>query len=271
MSDELNRDRQELAGLAQRFGLPQTVSGDPFPPSQVGAPLIVDTDAGDAIALVVAAAEPSLALVSTVDEFGGRRARHLLGLLRRDDVPVVAGTGLREAVAQIVTSTDRLVRWAGTGPATNLAALLTENPALAERLVITQMVGAHDDRAAVNTVLAKGKLPKLVLDIAEDAELHRGLALAVALQLPFVTLRRERVVLDDSGRLTTARDGHLARISVKADHQAFLAWFPGDRKDTGDRQSTAGSPNAGNKAVPKVAVSATRPSSILSEVSANAR
>jgi inosine-uridine nucleoside N-ribohydrolase len=310
MSEELNRERQELAGLAQQFGLPQTVSGDPFPPSQEGAPLIVDTDAGgdpdDAIALVAAAAEPTLALVSTVDELGGRRARfvrHLLDLLGREDVPVVAGadlgdtrmdciaglvpdsvvpqrTDLAEAVAEVVASTDGLVRWAGMGPVTNLAALLTENPALAERLVVTQMGGAlnyrdperaeHNfrlDPAAANTLLTKGKLPKLVLsdttftpelEIAKDSELHRrlaaptapawaklvtahmaqwfdrfhpgtiqhdGLALAAALQLPYVALRRERVVLDDIGRMTTSPDGNLVRISVKADYRAFLAWL----------------------------------------------
>jgi pyrimidine-specific ribonucleoside hydrolase len=309
MSEELNRERHELSVLAQRFGLPQTVSGDPFPPSQEGAPLIVDTDAGgdpdDAIALVAAAAEPSLALVSTVDELGGRRARfvrHLLDLLGREDVPVVAGadlgdrrmdciaglvpdsvgpqrTDLAEAVTEVVASTDGLVRWVGMGPATNLAALLTENPVLAERLVITQMGGAlnyrdperaeHNfrlDPAAAHTLLSKGKLPKLVLsdttftpdlEIAKDSELHRriaaaepawaklvaahmaqwfdrfhpgtiqhdGLALAAGLQLPYVALRRERVVLDEIGRMTTAPDGNLARISVKADHRAFLAWL----------------------------------------------
>ena len=176
MSEELNREREELAGLAQRFGLPQTVSGEAFPPSQEGAPLIIDTDAGgdpdDAIALVIAAAEPSLALVSTVDELGGRRARfvrHLLDLLGREDVPVVAGadlgdtrmdciaglvpdsvapqrTNVAEAVGDVVAKTGGLVRWAGMGPVTNLAALLTGQPDLAERLVVTQMGGALNYR-----------------------------------------------------------------------------------------------------------------------------
>ncbi|RDI33108.1 nucleoside hydrolase [Lentzea flaviverrucosa] len=309
MSEELNRERQELAGLAQRFGLPQTVAGDPFPPSQEGAPLIIDTDAGgdptDVIALVAAAAEPTLTLVSTVDELGGRRARfvrHLLDLLGREDVRVVAGADLGErrmdciaglvpdsvepqrtdlagTVAEVVTNADDLVRWVGMGPATNLAALLTENPSLAERLVVTQMGGALNHRdpdradhnfrldpAAANILLTKGKLPKLVLsdttftpelEIAEDSGFYRrlataepawaklvtahmaqwfdrfhpgtiqhdGLALAAGLQLPYVALRRERVVLDDIGRMTTAPDGNLARISVKADHRAFLAWL----------------------------------------------
>ncbi|USX51222.1 nucleoside hydrolase [Lentzea sp. HUAS12] len=309
MSEQLNRERQELAGLAQRFGLPQTVSGDPFPPSQEGAPLIIDTDAGgdpdDAIALVAAAAEPTLALVSTVDELGGRRARfvrHLLDLLGRGDVPVVAGadlgdrrmdciaglvpdsvepqrTDLADAVAQVVASTDGLVRWVGMGPVTNLAALLTDDPALAERLVVTQMGGAlnyrdperaeHNfrlDPSAANTLLTKGKLPKLVLsdttftpelEITKDSEFHRrlaeaepawaklvaahmaqwfdrfhpgtiqhdGIALAAGLQLPYVALRRERVVLDEIGRMTKAPDGNLARISVKADYRAFFAWL----------------------------------------------
>ncbi len=99
MDREVNRDRQDLVDLAGRFGLPQTVSGGPFPPSQAGAPLIVDTDAGcdpdDAIAIVLAAREPTLALVTTVDELGGRRARFvrmLLDLLGRTDVPVVTAS-----------------------------------------------------------------------------------------------------------------------------------------------------------------------------------
>ncbi|WP_112265158.1 nucleoside hydrolase [Lentzea terrae] len=310
MSEELNRERQELADLAQRFGLPQTVSGEAFAPSQEGAPLNIDTDAGGdpdgAIALVIAAAEPSLALVSTVDELGGRRARfvrHLLDLLGREDVPVVAGadlgdnrmdciaglvpdsvapqrTDVANAVADVLTKADGLVRWAGMGPATNLAALLTQNADLAERLVVTQMGGALNHRdperaehnfrldpAAANTLLTKGKLPKLVLsdttftpaiEITKDSDVwqklsapeapawaklvtshmaqwfdrfhagtiqHDVLALTAALQLPFVALRRERVVLDDIGRMTTAPDGNLVRLSIKADYPAFRAWL----------------------------------------------
>lgn len=299
MSEELNRERQELAGLARRFGLPQTVSGEAFPPSQKGARLIMDTDAGGdpakTIALVIASAEPSLALVSTADELGGRRARfvrHLLDLLGREDVPVVASAGLgdtttdcivglvpdsvaaqrtdlAEAVGDLVAETAGPVRWAGLGPATNLAALLTKNPGLAERLVVTQLGGELGraernfrlDPAAATTLLTKAKLPKLVLgdttstpetDVyrklsAPDAPAwaklvashaaqwfdrchpgtiqHDALALAAALQLPFVALRRERVVLDDIGRMTTAPDGDLVRLSVKADYPAFRAWL----------------------------------------------
>ena len=54
---------------------------------------------------------------------------------------------------------------------------------------------------------------------------HAALALAAALQLPYVALRRERVVLDDVGRMTTAPDGALVRLSVKADYPAFRAWL----------------------------------------------
>ncbi|GAA3865448.1 hypothetical protein GCM10022243_34510 [Saccharothrix violaceirubra] len=131
-------------------------------------PLIVDTDVGgdpdDAVALVVAAAEPDLALVTTVDELGGRRARfarHLLDLLGRADVPVVAGADLGNtrmdcvpepepvddrptdvlgAVAAVCASTTGPVRWTGLGPATNLARILDTD--LADRLVVTQMGGA---------------------------------------------------------------------------------------------------------------------------------
>lgn len=241
MSEELDQERLELAGLAQRFGLPQTMAGDPFPPSQEGAPLIVDTDAdgapGHVIALVVAATEPTLALVTTAEEPDGNRARfvrHLLDLHGRADVPVVPGVGLgaAEAAARVVASTDGPVRWAGLGPATNLATLLAGNPALAERLVVTQEVSALNfrrDPAAARSLLTNGKLPKLVLpDVTLELEISRysdGLTLATALQLPFVALRRERVVFDDTGRPVAAADGDLARISVKTNHRAFRAWL----------------------------------------------
>ncbi|WP_199442809.1 nucleoside hydrolase [Umezawaea beigongshangensis] len=310
MSEELNEERRALIDLAGRAGLPQTVSGDPFPPSQAGAPLIVDTDAGgdpdDAVALVLAAAEPTLALVTTVDELGGRRARfvrHLLDLLGRADVPVVAGadlgntrldcvdglvpdsvpaqpTGVVDAVAAVCAAASGRVRWAGLGPVTNLAEVLTTRPDLAGRLVVTQMGGAlnyrdperaeHNfrvDPAAAAVLLRAAVLPKLVLsdttftpqiEITEGSGLHRRLAdpaapewarlvaahldrwfqrfhpgtiqhdaltLAAALQLPHVGLLRERVVLDEIGRMTTAPDGHLVRLSVKADYPAFLGWL----------------------------------------------
>ncbi|WP_222718989.1 nucleoside hydrolase [Actinokineospora xionganensis] len=311
MSDaELNRERQDLVDLAERFGLPRTVPGGPFPPSQAGAPLIVDTDAGgdpdDAIAIVLAAQEPTLALVTTVDELGGRRARFvrlLLDLLGRTDVPVVAGAdlgntrldcvdglvpesvgtqpdGVVDAVASLCAGSDGLVRWVGIGPATNLAKVLAARPDLAERLVVTQKGGAvnyrdperaeHNfrmDPVAAATLVSTARLPKLVLsdttftpeiEIRRDSTPHRRLSrsdappwaklvaahldqwfdrfhpatiqhdsmtLAAGLQLPFVGLARERVLVDAAGRLTINTAGHLVRLSIKADYPVFMGWL----------------------------------------------
>lgn len=226
MDEESNRDRRELAALAQRFGLPQTVSGAGFPPSQTGAPLIVDTGFGDDSDAVVAlvAAEPSLTLVSTVEEQDVHRLRRLLDLHGRTDVPVVASDELDEAVARVMTSVTGLVRWAGLGPATN-AALVVGKPAFAERLVITQAAAAAElrrDLTAARLLLARTELPKLV---RLDTVRHHGLVVATALQLPFVALRRAHVALDENGRLVEASGGALARVSVKADERAFLGWL----------------------------------------------
>ncbi|WHT18929.1 nucleoside hydrolase [Crossiella sp. CA-258035] len=227
---DINEARQALIELNTRFGLPATPGLDaPFPASQQGAPLIVDTDAGgdpdDAIALVAAATLPELTLVVTTDELpGGRRARFvrlLLDLLGRPEVAVVTGRDLgntrldcidglvpaevpaqREDVVDAVTAVcDRYqgpVRWAGLGPMSNLAEVLTTRPELAERLVITQMGGAlnyrdperaeHNvrmDPEAARVVLARANQPRLVLsdvtftpelEIRASEDLHRRLA-----------------------------------------------------------------------------------------------
>lgn len=168
--------------------------------------LIIDTDIGgdpdDAIALVAASAEPALALVVTCDELGGERARyarHLLDLLGRSDVPVVAGsdlgntrldcivdlvpadvprqpTDVHAAVDLVCSSTVDPVRWVGIGPASNLADVLTARPELARRLDVTQVGGAlpyrdparadHNFRtgpAAAGTLLAAAHVPRLLL------------------------------------------------------------------------------------------------------------
>ncbi|RZS40717.1 pyrimidine-specific ribonucleoside hydrolase [Herbihabitans rhizosphaerae] len=194
----------------------------------MSAPLIVDTDAGgdpdDAVALVLAASRPELTLVITGDECGGERARftrHLLDLLGRADVPVVRGTdlgntryvcidglvpdtvpaqpdGMLDAVLSVCDATDGPVRWVGIGPLSNLAAVLTAHPPLAERLTVTQMGGAlnyrdperaeHNfrlDPAAAATVLAHARDLTLVmsdvtftpeLEIAPGSTTHRALA-----------------------------------------------------------------------------------------------
>ncbi|WP_157777255.1 nucleoside hydrolase [Nocardia terpenica] len=159
--------------------------------------IILDTDIGgepdDALALAVAAGLPDLALVITSDEHQGRRAefaRHLLDLLLRSDVPVIAGrelgrydnwaadgivprgvpaspTDVIGAVGALLGETSDPVRWIGTGPMSNLADVLTAIPA-ARQFTVTQVGGSHTwftDRAeptigadlpAARTVLSAG-------------------------------------------------------------------------------------------------------------------
>jgi inosine-uridine nucleoside N-ribohydrolase len=191
------------------------------------APLIIDTDAGtdpdDAVALVIAArADPELRLVLTNDELGGERARfvrHLLNLAGRSDVRVVRGADLPGAPALVVEhlipadipaqsadvhdavlrvveqSSGEPLRWLGIGAMTNLAAVLTAAPGLAERLRVTQMGGAlnyrdpnraeHNfrrDPGAVAVVLALAARPSFVMSehtfrpeigIGPEADLYR--------------------------------------------------------------------------------------------------
>lgn len=146
-------------------------------------PLVIDTDIGgdgdDAIAVTVAALRlPELTLVITTDEHHGQRARfarHLLDLIGRDDVAVVAGADLGndrylsfrglvpETVAaqcnDVATAVRAVgaqgpIRWVGIGPLSNLARVLEGNPDLGTRLHVTQMGGAlayrHPDRAEHN-------------------------------------------------------------------------------------------------------------------------
>ncbi len=135
-------------------------------------PVILDADIGgepdDAMALVIAARElPELTLVLTSDEMSGQRARFarlLLDAAGRPDIPVVAGrqlsatpcffaTGLTpgsvvaqpdDVAAAVRAACGRAggaARWIGLGPLSNLAALLSRDPGLAERLFITQLTG----------------------------------------------------------------------------------------------------------------------------------
>ncbi|MCU1643433.1 MAG: hypothetical protein JWN03_3708 [Nocardia sp.] len=197
-----NKLRDTLVDQARSVGLHDRADAlaalpDMLPPLST-MPLIVDTDIGgdpdDAVAIAVAAGRPELALVITSDEHRGRRARlarHLLDLLGRPDVPVVAGKDLGNekywaadglvpnevpeqsddllaAVQQVLARTDSKVRWLGIGPMSNLARVVTEIPDATARLIVTQMGGGlnyrHNDRAEHN----------IRLDVAAAREVLRA-------------------------------------------------------------------------------------------------
>ncbi|MFE3188723.1 nucleoside hydrolase [Nocardia sp. NPDC059240] len=211
--------------------------------------LIVDTDVGgdpdDAVALVVAARRPELALVLTSDEHGDRRARlarHLLDLLGRSDVPVVAGRDLGNekywaadglvpedvvlpggdvvgAVRWVLTRAEGWVRWLGLGPMSNLADVVREIPDCAGRLVVTQMGGDLDGvgRAEHNI--------RLDVDAAQTV-LRAGLHLRI---VPAdVTFHPENEI-NSSSREYTILEGSRAAGQLLRAHldRWFESFYPG--------------------------------------------
>ncbi|MEU8227008.1 nucleoside hydrolase [Kribbella sp. NPDC048915] len=170
---EIFDDLGDVSGPLLRGGPPPQVG----PPAVARAPMIIDTDVGgdpdDTVALVTAARRvPELKLVITCDEYGGERARfarHLLDLVGRPDVRVVAGSDLGNsrmwvvdglcpsdipqqagdvvsAVGDVCAATDGPVRWVGMGPLSNLSVVQENRPELLPRFAVTQMGGAINYR-----------------------------------------------------------------------------------------------------------------------------
>ncbi|NUS74409.1 MAG: nucleoside hydrolase, partial [Corynebacteriales bacterium] len=195
--NEGKRPGSPLAAFAAQW----EKKGSPLRQPLSELPMIIDTDIGDdpddTFAIIAAArAVKNLTLVATCDEQDGRRAslaRHVLSLVGRDEVSVVAGKELGNAtslsglaipsfeaptdlVARVVSVAERTpgdICWLGLGPMSNLATLLRECPELAPRIRLIQMGGAlklgrseHNirlDVPAAQFVLSRVIRPKFVL------------------------------------------------------------------------------------------------------------
>lgn len=129
------------------------------------------------MALVIAARVVPNLVVVTADETRGRRAqlaRHMLDLLDRSDIRVIAGfdlggedrflldnehptptfgedflervRGLDQMIAAIVELCEsaRRTRWAGLGPMSNLTAVISRLPEITDHVMVTQLGGTPD-------------------------------------------------------------------------------------------------------------------------------
>lgn len=183
--------------------------------------VILDTDIGwrpgSLVALVIAARVVPNLVVITADETRGRRARlarHTLKTLGRPEARVIAGfdlggedrflldndhphsadgedfmeriRGLDRMIAAVVELCDtaRQIRWAGLGPMSNLAAVISRLPEIADRVVVTQLGGTLDctrdtapvsenfrvDPTSAGLALRALHTPRLVLSDHTDAD-----------------------------------------------------------------------------------------------------
>jgi hypothetical protein len=133
--------------------------------------------ADPAVALAVAAAVPSLALVLAHDGPGADRARLVLDGAGRPDVPVAIVDAADEAVAAVAAGGGPW-RWVGLGSTAGLAGLLDRRPDLADQLVLTQLVTGP----VAGGVVAAVRRPWLVICPPGVP----ALVVAAAMQLPFV-------------------------------------------------------------------------------------